>query len=71
MPERAEAWFQLGRRARNDKQYDDAWRYLGTAAACRRPKEDPLVDPQVYDVWLLDELSITAYWTGRYQESLR
>src|SRR5690606_32074470 len=70
VPERAEAWFQLGRRARMQERYADAWRDLGTAAACDRPAEDPLVDPDVYDLWLPDELSITAYWTGRYAESL-
>jgi hypothetical protein len=35
-----------------------------------RPTDDPFVDAAVYDLWLPDELSITAYWIGRYEESL-
>jgi tetratricopeptide (TPR) repeat protein len=70
VPERAEAWFQLGRRARTDQRYQDAWRDLEKASACARPTDDPLADPLVYDVWLPDERSIVAYWTGRYAESL-
>ncbi|WP_051236496.1 tetratricopeptide repeat-containing glycosyltransferase [Ottowia thiooxydans] len=69
-PQRAEALVELARAERLQGHFSRA--YLFASQACRtpRPADILFVDESAYAWRAADELSISAYWTGRYEESL-
>jgi tetratricopeptide (TPR) repeat protein len=67
---RAEALHAAARVLRKAKRYEEA-RYFAKVGLSLTPSANALfLDSTTYDYGLLDELQISAYWTGRYRESL-
>jgi glycosyltransferase involved in cell wall biosynthesis len=67
---RAEALQAAARVLRKAKRYEEA-RYFAKAGLALTPSPHALfLDSTTYDYGLLDEWQISAYWTGRYRESL-
>ncbi len=74
-PDRSEPLFQLGRYCNNIREFDLAYKYLSEAKNKSleeaRKKYILFVDSSTYGDPVKDELSITCYWTGRYQEGYK
>lgn len=69
-PGRAEPLCHLARLCRVQKAWQQAYLFARRAADTPYPEDDLLfVDASVWAWRALDELSIAAYWTGRYRES--
>ena len=69
-PERAEALHGLARYCREQKLYAEGYGYARAGFKIPLPAGGLFVEPWIYAWGMLDELSVNAYWTGRYQESL-
>lgn len=70
-PTRAEPWFELAARCRRAGRYDHGYRYARRAAAIALPEQDALfVAADVHRWRAADELSISAFLTGRHRETL-
>lgn len=71
-PDRSEPLYYLGQHCNNVQRHDLGYKYLKEA----KPKsfsdiEDKyflFFQPNMYGIYLNDELSISCYWTGRYHE---
>ncbi|HEX4855345.1 MAG TPA: glycosyltransferase [Limnobacter sp.] len=72
-PQRAESMHALARYYRMKVPESAAMSYLYSLAAVNTPRPDDIlfVDESVYTWRSKDELSIAAYWIGRYEESIR
>lgn len=68
-PTRAEPLHDLARYFREKKAYGRAYLFAKAAAQTPRPNDYLFVVQEVYDWRSLDELSVAAYWIGRYAES--
>ncbi len=68
-PHRAEALYHLARYLRERGRFALAYPYALTAAATPMTDDLLFVSRSVYDWQAKDELSIAAYWIGRYQQS--
>lgn len=69
-PTRAEPLYHLARLCRLEKAWHQAYLFATQAVATPLPEQDSLfVDNSVWLWRALDELSIAAYWVGRYSES--
>lgn len=68
-PSRAEALHQIARYYRETKMYSVAYLFAKMGVTIPYPKDILFVEKSVYEWRLLDELSIAAYWTMRYEES--
>jgi SAM-dependent methyltransferase/glycosyltransferase involved in cell wall biosynthesis len=69
LPSRAEALHAAARFCRNLKRYAEAYQFAREGLQIAYPKSGLFVFDWIYDHGLLDELSIAAYWTGRFAES--
>ncbi len=70
-PSRAESLHALGRMCNNRKEYIKAYSYLDYASQIPYPEKDVLfVFKNVYNYEIMFELSISAYWIGRFVQSL-
>lgn len=70
-PQRVEPLVDLARAERERSQFARAYLFASVAMRFDWPKQDILfVDESAYQWRRQDELSIAAYWIGRYQESL-
>lgn len=71
LPTRAEALHGASRFCRKKERYAEGYRFAKRGLAIPMPSSEALfVETWVYEIGLLDELSLTAYWSGHYQESL-
>lgn len=70
VPNRAEALQGAARICRKAKRYEEAYYFAKRGLSLSPSPEALFVDSTTYDYGLLDELQISAYWTGRYEESL-
>lgn len=69
-PQRAEPLHRIARHYRSEGSYELAEIFARRAKAIRFPESDLLfVSADVYDWRIDDELSICAFWLGRYRES--
>jgi len=68
-PVRAEPLCKLAAYFRQKADYAKAYDYARRAVAIPMPDDRLFVEKAVYDWRSLDELSVSAYWTGRYAES--
>ncbi|GGX66515.1 tetratricopeptide repeat-containing glycosyltransferase [Streptomyces fructofermentans] len=68
-PTRAEAPGELARLCRISGKWQMAYAFAETAVGIRRPDDILFVEQGWYTWRALDELSIAAYWTGRYDQS--
>ena len=68
-PSRAEALHEAARFCRLHALFEQGYRYAAQGLKIPYPKNGLFVADWTYNYGLLDELSICAYWTGRYAES--
>ena len=71
-PDRAEPLYHLGIYCNNAKEFDHAYKYLSQAKTKSldevQKKYSLFVEVYTYGDFVKDELSVSCYWTGRYQE---
>ena len=67
---RGEALHGAARYCREKRRYEEGYRHAKAGLQIRVPKDGLFVEPWIYEWGLLDELSLHAYWVGRYRESL-
>ncbi|MEA1833890.1 glycosyltransferase family 2 protein [Methylobacterium durans] len=70
VPGRAEALHGAVRYCRINDLFHQGYLIGAAAAAIPRPEGGLFVKDWIYEYGLLDELSVVAYWTGRYAECL-
>lgn len=71
LPTRAEALHGASRFCRRKKRYEEGYRIAKRGLQIRTPSSDVLfLEPWIYEIGLLDEFSLNAYWAGWYRESL-
>lgn len=71
-PWRAEPLVEAARLERSRERFEVALLYARTAAALPMPTQEALfVDTDTYAWRAWDEVAVSAYWTGRYDEALR
>jgi glycosyltransferase involved in cell wall biosynthesis len=68
-PWRAESLWAAARVCRLTNRFDQAYRFAKLAMSIRYPEGALFVAQPVYDWMILDEFSISSYWTERYKES--
>jgi glycosyltransferase involved in cell wall biosynthesis len=68
-PSRAEPLFELAGYFRLKKQYARAYLFAKAGSQIPRPDDRLFIAQEVYAWRLLDELSVSAYWSGHYTES--
>ena len=69
-PHRAESLHALSLYCRLKDWFNLSYMYAKAAINIPLPEDGLFVQKWVYDYAIKDELSISAYWTGRYKESL-
>ena len=69
-PTRAEALHGAARLCRDRQLYERGYQFAARGVAISMPRAGLFVTEWIYAFGLHDELSICAYWTGRYAESL-
>lgn len=69
-PTRREPLVELARHYRTDEHHHLAYLFAKRAVAITRPDDILFIDDAAYAYRAEDELSIAAYWTGAYRESL-
>ena len=69
-PTRAEALHEAARFCNAKSLHEQAYRYTIRGLAVPYPDNGLFVSDWVYNYGLLDELTVCAYWTGRYSEGI-
>lgn len=67
-PHRAESLYHLARYLRSQERFALAYVYAQTASSIPMPEDLLFVANGVYEWQAKDELAVTSYWTGRYQQ---
>ena len=67
-PSRAEPLYHLARYLRGQERFALAYVYAQTASSIPMPNDLLFVANGIYEWQAKDELAVTAYWTGRYQQ---
>jgi tetratricopeptide (TPR) repeat protein len=70
-PDRAEALHAAARFCRLKERYEQGFDLAKRGLAIKRPDGALFPEDWIYEYGLLDEYAINAYWTGRYDESLK
>jgi tetratricopeptide (TPR) repeat protein len=70
-PSRAEALHDAARFCRNKGLYKQGYEFAKRGLSIPYPSDGLFVSDWMYEYGLLDELSINAYWVGRYDECIR
>lgn len=71
LPTRAEALHGASRFCRQKKRYEEGYWIAKRGVGIPMPSSDALfIEPWIYEIGLLDEFSINAYWSGRNRNSL-
>jgi len=70
MPTRAEALHGASRYCNAKGRAEEGFQLAKQGMAIGRPSNGMCIESWIYDYGLLDELSVSAYWTGHYRESL-
>ncbi len=69
-PTRAEALCNASRFCRERERYEEGYRIARRGLPIPLPPDALFVEPRVYDVGLLDEFSLNAYWSGHNWDCL-
>jgi len=69
-PHRAEAIHELALHLRAQDRFADAYRVASLGRHLTLPAAGLFVEPDAYRYALLDELAISAWWSGHFRESL-
>jgi len=71
LPTRAEALHGASRFCRQKKRYEEGYQIAKHGLNIPTPSSNALfVEPWIYEVGLLDEFSVNAYWSEHYHDSL-
>jgi glycosyltransferase involved in cell wall biosynthesis len=70
LPTRVEALHGASRFCRQERRHEEGYRLAKRGLAIPMPTDGLFVEPWIYQIGLLDELSINAYWSGHFKESL-
>jgi hypothetical protein len=71
LPTRAEALHGASRFCRQRKRHEEGYQIAKRGLEIRMPPSDALfVEPWIYEIGLLDEFSLNAYWSGHNRDSL-
>lgn len=70
-PNRAEGLHAAARLLREKDRFEQAYQLAKRGEKIPKPENGLFVQGWVYDYGLSDELSVSAYWTGRFEECLR
>ena len=70
LPTRAEALHRASRFCRYKERYEEGYRLAKRGLEIPMPHDALFVESWIYEFGLLDELSINAYWSGHFRESL-
>ena len=69
-PWRAEAWHGAARFCRAQSRFQEGYAFARRGLGIPYPSDSLFVSDWVYDYGLLDELAISAYWAGAYEDSI-
>jgi len=69
-PMRLEPLYELSRHYREQKKFAVAHLYASSAFGRPKPSDILFLDESVYAWRLLDEYAVSAYWVGKFKESL-
>jgi hypothetical protein len=69
-PTRAEALHAASQFCRNQKLYEQGYQFAARGLKIPYPDDALFVEDWAYDYGLLDEFSVNAYWTGRYEDCI-
>ena len=69
-PHRAEALHAASRLCRENKKFAEGYEFASRGLSIPSPVGGLFVELWIYEYGLLDELSVNAYWTERYQDCL-
>ncbi|HLJ22087.1 MAG TPA: glycosyltransferase [Stellaceae bacterium] len=70
LPTRAEALHGASRFCRQTKRYEEGYRLARRGLEIPMPPDALFVEPWIYEIGLLDEFSVNAYWSGHYRDCL-
>ncbi len=70
LPSRAEALHGASRFCRQKKRYEEGYQFAKRGLEITMPSDALFVEPWIYETGLLDELSVNAYWSGHFRDSL-
>jgi hypothetical protein len=69
-PWRAEALHAAARYCRETGKFHQGYLIARHGTTIKEPADGLFLEPWIYRYGMLDELSVAAYWTGRYGECL-
>jgi glycosyltransferase involved in cell wall biosynthesis len=70
LPTRLEALHGAARYCRLHQRYEQGYKIAARGLGIGAPEDALFLEKWIYDVGLLDEYAINAYWAGHYRESL-
>lgn len=70
LPTRAEALYRASEFCRNKKLYEEGYQIAKRGLEIPMPSDALFVEPWIYEVGLLDEFSVNAYWSGHNRDCL-
>jgi glycosyltransferase involved in cell wall biosynthesis len=65
---RAESLHAAARYCRATNQHHQGYMFAKRASEIAQPSSGLFIEPWVYEYGILDELAVTAYWTGNYDQ---
>ena len=70
LPTRAEALHGASRLCRHKGRNEEGYKFAKRGLDIPIPSDALFVEPWIYDIGLLDEFAVNAYWSGHYQDCL-
>ena len=70
LPTRVEALYRASRFCRQKARYVEGYHIAKRGLAVPMPSDALFVEPRIYEIGLLDEFSLNAYWSGHNRDSL-
>jgi len=70
LPTRVEALYRASRFCRQRARYEEGYHIAKRGLAIPMPSDALFVEPWIYEMGLLDEFSLNAYWSGHNRDSL-
>ena len=69
-PGRVEALYKASRFCRQKRRYEEGYQLAKRGLAVPMPTDALFVEPWIYELGLLEEFSLNAYWSGHYWDCL-
>jgi glycosyltransferase involved in cell wall biosynthesis len=70
LPTRAEALHRASRFCRQKRRYEEGYQIAKRGLEIPMPADGLFVEPWIYEIGLLDEFSVNAYWSGHNRDCL-